>query len=256
MIIEVSENREIFRPMFERHRMGRSVLFQCFDMGLGSIKTDSKEAPTVALYSFRPFNYVVGDSSSPSAPVLVKSIPAMNIVLTPNEEWTKVVKSEWGDDLIPMDRTLLNADTLDLGHIRELKTNLSDDFKVAQLSLTDIEDIDNRHIMQIEMIWGSLEEFEDKNIGFCIKHGETAVSMAYPAFPYNDEFEIQVATLDSLEYRRKGLATAVSAALIEYALENELVPQWDAANEQSVGLALKLGYTNPEAYQVYLRRSK
>ncbi|MFW9841033.1 MAG: GNAT family N-acetyltransferase, partial [Candidatus Thorarchaeota archaeon] len=63
-------------------------------------------------------------------------------------------------------------------------------------------------------------------------------------------FEIQVDTLDEA-HRRKGFATAVSAALIIYALENGLTPHWDAANEESVQLALKLGYTDPDCWEAY-----
>ncbi|TFG94575.1 GNAT family N-acetyltransferase, partial [Candidatus Thorarchaeota archaeon] len=39
-------------------------------------------------------------------------------------------------------------------------------------------------------------------------------------------------------------------------LENNLVPHWDAANEQSVKLALKLGYSNPKTWEVYFYKSE
>ena len=58
-------------------------------------------------------------------------------------------------------------------------------------------------------------------------------------------------TLDTEEYRRKGLATVVSAALVEYGLKQGLTPQWDAANSVSVKLAEKLGYNNPQPYDVF-----
>ena len=38
---------------------------------------------------------------------------------------------------------------------------------------------------------------------------------------------------------------------IQTALEKNLVPHWDAANEASVKLALKLGYTNPVSWDAY-----
>jgi RimJ/RimL family protein N-acetyltransferase len=74
--------------------------------------------------------------------------------------------------------------------------------------------------------------------------------MASTFTPFTDEFEMQVDTSDS-DHRRKGLATAVSAALMVYALENGLTPQWDAANEASIHLALKLGYTDPDHWEGY-----
>ncbi|MHA1958602.1 MAG: GNAT family N-acetyltransferase [Candidatus Thorarchaeota archaeon] len=240
--------------MFEDHKRGRAIWFQCMDMGLGTVKVDSVEQPTVALYSYFPFNFVVGDSSSPVASELLAAVPAMTVVLTPDDGWTKLLTQEWAERIVVMDRTRFDADSLDLDHVRALKARLPPEFEMHPLSIQDIESIDKRHVGQIQTIWGSVDQFEEKNIGFSIKHREKAVTMAYPAFPYINEFEVQVATLESPEYRRKGLATVVSAVLIEYALENNLVPHWDAANEESVGLALKLGYTNPDAYEVYVRR--
>ncbi len=42
------------------------------------------------------------------------------------------------------------------------------------------------------------------------------------------------------------------AHLIEYSLENDYDPRWDAANKPSVGLALKLGYTDPEEHELMI----
>ena len=83
-----------------------------------------------------------------------------------------------------------------------------------------------------------------------IRHEGKILSVASTFMPFKDEFEIDVRTIDT-EHRRMGLATVVSAALMIHALENGLVPHWDAANEASVGLALKLGYTNPEPWEAY-----
>ena len=43
----------------------------------------------------------------------------------------------------------------------------------------------------------------------------------------------------------------VCAKLIQYSLENNLIPHWDADNEPSAKLALKLGFTSPERYNAY-----
>lgn len=60
---------------------------------------------------------------------------------------------------------------------------------------------------------------------------------------------IQKCTIDTKpEYRRKGLATAVGAALILECLQAGLYPSWDAASRISVALAEKLGYTFSHAY--------
>lgn len=61
--------------------------------------------------------------------------------------------------------------------------------------------------------------------------------------------EIQVAT--RREYRRQGLALACSAAFLLECLQKDIIPNWDATNQQSVDLAEKLGYVYEREYQVY-----
>ena len=49
----------------------------------------------------------------------------------------------------------------------------------------------------------------------------------------------------------QGLALACSAAFLLECLERNIIPNWDAANLKSVGLAEKLGYIYDQEYQVY-----
>ena len=62
--------------------------------------------------------------------------------------------------------------------------------------------------------------------------------------------EIEVET--SPYYRRCGLATVVSAALVLECLERGLEPCWDAANPASAGLARKLGLESVGCYNAYV----
>lgn len=87
-------------------------------------------------------------------------------------------------------------------------------------------------------------------------HGDKPVSLASGSIPHTDLLEVQVATVEDPEYRRKGFGTAVSIALIEYCLKNNIEPVWEAANDTSVQMALKLGYSKPEnVYQYYWRNN-
>ena len=65
----------------------------------------------------------------------------------------------------------------------------------------------------------------------------------------NEGIEIEVDTVE--EERRKGLATAASAALILRCLDEGLYPSWDAQNMISVHLAEKLGYEYDHEYTAY-----
>ena len=107
----------------------------------------------------------------------------------------------------------------------------------------------------IRIFYPSLEKFIERNFGFYIRDRNIIASLALAATPlYNNEFEIQIETDPA--YRRKGLAMIVCAKLIQYSLENGLTPLWDADNEPSVNLAKKLGFTDPEQYDVYYWRDE
>jgi GNAT superfamily N-acetyltransferase len=140
---------------------------------------------------------------------------------------------------------------LSLEHLKILKGNLGRGYSLNMLDIEAAAQIIENYAIPIRLYFGSIENLVERGIGFCIMKGEKLVSVAYTPFPFIDDFEIQVYTENSPEYRRKGLGTIVSAALVEYGLVNNLVPHWDAANEASVKLALKLGYSNPKTWEAY-----
>lgn len=101
-----------------------------------------------------------------------------------------------------------------------------------------------------------METFIECGVGFCVMHGRRPISAAFSGLPIeDDQFDVQVYTVDNPKYRRRGFATVASAALIEYSLENGLEPEWDAQNEPSIKIALKLGYTDPVKFDVYYWKS-
>ena len=98
--------------------------------------------------------------------------------------------------------------------------------------------------------FASKEQYLEMGRGFAaIKDGEP-VSVASSYTVYREGIEIEIDTLE--EERRKGLASAVCAALILSCLDDGLYPSWDAANMNSVHLAEKLGYRFSHEYPLLL----
>lgn len=58
--------------------------------------------------------------------------------------------------------------------------------------------------------------------------------------------ELNIITLPA--FRNKGLAAVVAASTIKKAMANNLIPHWDAANERSGRLAMRLGYKQTGSY--------
>ncbi|MHA1289289.1 MAG: GNAT family N-acetyltransferase [Candidatus Thorarchaeota archaeon] len=157
----------------------------------------------------------------------------------------------FGDRLGVQKRTFMSPDSLNKEHLKGFVDNLSDEFTLEQLDLETTRNLSENMSFHISMFFGSPEEFIDKGFGYCIKHTGEVVSMASTFTPFIDEFEIEVRTENSDEYRKKGLATVLSSALILHAFERGFVLHWDAVNAISVKLALKLGYTDPYPWEAF-----
>jgi hypothetical protein len=252
MLTEASSpNTPAISRLFESHRRARAVIKAVLELGIGRVLVDDDEAPRVGSLIYVPLVFLGGDSRTEVAAEYVKSIPARHLIIPPDEEWDKLVRRGLGSRLLAERRTRLSESSLNLGRVRALKEMIPEGFVLQRIDRPSVESLDRELREPIDFFYGSIDAFMAGQIGFCVKRNNEVASLAYPAFPYVKEFEIQVVTVDRPEFRRKGLATAACAALIEYSLENGLVPHWDAANEASVDLALKLGYTDPDPWYAY-----
>lgn len=97
--------------------------------------------------------------------------------------------------------------------------------------------------------FGSKAAYLEQGRGFVVVKDGEPVAMASSYTVYREGVEIEIDTLEG--ERRKGLATALGAALILSCLSDGLYPSWDAANMDSVRLAEKLGYEFSHEYLCY-----
>lgn len=219
---------------------------------IGEIWVDNVENTKVALLTTKSISYIVGDIKSEAFSELLEKIPTPNGIIYPNSDWKEALKKKLHPKLSFMTRANLSSDSLDIEHVKSLKRT-PEGFELQEIDKETVEQNKEKVIHTIGQLAGydTVQSYIKNGIGFCIKHNRKVVSAAYSAHPFEREFEIDVWTED--EYRRKGLATAACAALIEYSLENGLIPHWDAQDERSVNLALKLGYSNPERYEMAVK---
>ncbi len=93
------------------------------------------------------------------------------------------------------------------------------------------------------------KHFQTHGFGYGAMKGHrlAAGCLAYGA----SEGMMKVQVKTRKEYRRQGLALACSAAFVLECLEKDITPNWEATNQQSAELALKLGYVHEKEYQVY-----
>ena len=251
MIIDwIDEDRSRLHNLFDTFKTCRAVIFPALTQGRGQIWVDSLDSPTVGKLKLKILNFIAGNSNSESAKEILQTIEPMQPLFVP-DDWIDFVADKWGDRLGKQKRTRMSPDSLDLHYLQELRDRLPKEYKLERVDYETAKRLDKRVHMHIPLFFDGSADFEKNGIGFFIKHEGKVISVASTYTSYTDKFEIQVDTIDSPLYRRKGLATTVCAALMVYALENDIVPHWDAVNDTSVQLALKLGYTDPYEWNVF-----
>ncbi len=95
--------------------------------------------------------------------------------------------------------------------------------------------------------------FKRLGFGFLVIEHTTGI-IAAGASSYSssrDSIEIEIATNPA--YRKRGLATAVSARMVLECITRGKYPSWDAANLISVAIAEKLGYCFQKEYICYMK---
>ena len=244
------ERRHEVAPLFDGHTWLKTVIRFAFNEGSGRIFVDNVECPEVC-YLDIGFVFLGGDISSRNIDLVIQALPTGPQIIVPSIEWGQYLLQLLGGSVKRVPRIGFSCHSLDIEYLRHLKSNIPPDFKLERIDLETARTMPRQVAPAIPFFFGSPEAFIERGFGYCVKQNDEVISTAMTAMPYEKEFEIEVDTLSNPEYRRKGLATIVSAALIEEALLRNLTPIWDAANEPSKGLALKLGYSNPTPYDAY-----
>jgi hypothetical protein len=247
-LIEMNE----IEHLIQEHKWLKTVIQYAFREKKGKVYVTDINDPEVAFLHLG-FVFLGGDTSSSQVAQLVEDLPAGPQLIVPNLAWASTLADVLGERVKPIQRFGFSHDSLSLDHLRALKEKLPPEFTLERIDLDTAKAIPRALAPAIPFFFGSPESFIEHGFGYCIKHDGVVVSTAMTAMPFEREFEIEVDTMNSADYRRKGLATAASAALLEHALVEDLVPIWDAANEASKALALKLGYSNLTPYGAFTK---
>ncbi len=90
--------------------------------------------------------------------------------------------------------------------------------------------------------WDSAEDFKARGRGFTLLHAGEIASTAYSAFVIDNMLEIGIETVE--KFRGRGFAEITCSWLIDYCLQNNLIPVWACrrGNTASYSLAIKLGF--------------
>ena len=254
MVVKISNKKlDQILPLINKDTHLKETFHNCIKFKLGTAWMDNSISPAVVIYITPGFCYVNGNQNSSVIVSLLKKIPEKHIIIIPDQKWEDVLKQFWKNTLYMFQRTGFSSKNLVLEHLKDLKTTFPKEFEIKRVTLEIAKKLDKKIAPMMISMFGKADNFIKTGVGFCAMDKGTSkvVCMASSFTPFDKILEVQIDTINDPRYRQKGLATATSAYLLEYCLKNNILPHWDAANDISCRLALKLGFTDPVTYTCY-----
>jgi RimJ/RimL family protein N-acetyltransferase len=242
-----SDNRASLRRLFDRYPCLHGSVAAVIEGGMGRVFTDAQEEPSAAL-AVLDFHFLAGDPLHPNALLLFKLLQPANVVIAPTPAWQHLLAATYPSAAVYR-RETFQAEQFDTDQLRRFRQALPIGFELREVRLEEVtqfaSDLDPALIYNFR----SHEEFITRGVGLGILHQGTFVSGASSGAVGGGKLEIEIQT--QRQFRRRGLARAVAAALILYCLEHGIEACWDAANEPSAALARQLGFHSTGKYEAY-----
>lgn len=244
----MSKYRDLFLtfPYFENY------IHYAFDYLTPEIWANSPKQPTVAYFCTSPAYFLTGDPNLADVSQIFATMPDDSWILVSNEAWKPHLQAYFGEKLETHPRTLFSANSLRLDHVRSLKTELPAGLQLVRIGAEQVQQNEGLFSHDVLQRFFTKADFLQDGLGFCVMDGDTLVGFALSNYPIRDDIlEVYVRVPDKPQYRQKGLGMTLCATLIEYCLEHDIEPVWDAANAVSAHMAQKLGYRIAQEWEMY-----
>lgn len=244
MVYELADTAKV---TFLFEDWSETLIWSCLQKVMGKIYVTDLEEPQSALAFVGCFAFYGGEPDRE----LVMHKTADFVIMTPrNKEWADCI-----EDCFPnakkISRYAIKKDTkFDKDLLHKLTGRLPEGYELKDIDANFYDlCLSDPATRDFVSSFESKEKYLDIGRGVVITRSGKIVAGASSYTRYNEGIEIEVDTVEG--ERRKGLATAASAALILRCIDEGLYPSWDAQNMNSVHLAEKLGYELDYEYTAY-----
>ncbi|MDM9384536.1 GNAT family N-acetyltransferase [Chlorogloeopsis sp. ULAP01] len=241
-----SDNRESIRKLFDHYPCLRGFVAAVIEGDMGKVFVDSQEKPRMAL-SVLEFHFLAGDPLHANPQQLEKLLQPGGMVIAPTPAWQQLVTAIYPNPLDIDHREAFQVDKFDVERLRQFCQAVPSGFELRQVRLEEVTQFAADLNPYLGYNFRSHEDLMTRGVALGILHQGRFVSGASSAAVGGGKVEIDIHTHE--QFRRRGLARAVAAALILYCLDRGLEPCWDAANEPSSALARQLGFRSTGKYE-------
>lgn len=242
--------RKRLEPLFTKHRRVDFGIESILEGQSGkqiSVAVDDVANPAVALLRYGTFGILGGDATHTNAHALVQMINLPCAIQPSPDEWMNLLQNNYANKIKKIERFSFTHQFIDAGGITRTIKQHPYSNNLHEIDTVTAQAMENSAWHKYHLLnYNSAAEFA--SIGFAngVTIDGTLASVCSAALRCTQGIELNVITPP--EYRGKGLAELVAAATIAKAFEHDLIPHWDAANEQSARLAMRLGFRPAGSY--------
>lgn len=229
-----------------------TMIYSCLQGKMGTAWANSKDNPISAKILIADFCFYAGVADAQLARHIPEHFPSAALIAVPQtEEWAQMIEAEHQGICERSTRYATKKETaFDRNKLCDFIAALPSEYSILPI------DKDLYHSTK-QKNWSrdfcsqfpSYEDYQSSGLGFVILHEGEVVCGASSYTIYEGGIEIEIDTKET--YRRKGLAKVCASVLILECLRQGLYPSWDAANRESLSLAVQLGYMFDKEYPVY-----
>jgi GNAT superfamily N-acetyltransferase len=275
MILLTPDHYHKARPYLEKVPFNTLFARAVIDKRVGgSVYADEKDHPkTFYIVHSYGMSLLLGNATNQSFNIAFKDYALNTNGERKSHEWVQIYPAAWENVLKDLfqDKLITSAEnTLHLTKgVVELNTRVN--FKFNPEKYLRINQPDNdpeikiiQHTQEVydlmkgsvvpRYFWDSADDFRQNGIAYCLYYERQLAATAFSSFVEGNQLELGIETMP--QFRGKGLAQKVCAALIDYCLARHLVPVWACRleNTGSYKLAQKLGF-EPALLLPYYRLS-
>jgi GNAT superfamily N-acetyltransferase len=213
---------------------------------MGRAFVDDHQQPTAWRVTIGPFWYFAGDAEGPGGRELMGELPPYNLLMPSPPAWVALAQETFGDKLVRFPRYSFTTEQLSAAYLAALLDASPHRDHVRRVDEALLARPDN--YVEIED-FDSPADFLARGVGYTMLEGDQLVGAAYSSLVCSRGIEVSLFVAEP--FRRRGIATALSAALLLECVQRGRRPNWDAANLESCALAEKLGLTPAGSYDSF-----